>query len=62
MNQRHRNHEILRIKATIGIKRAERSFDERCYPAEAMLNPERYETLGLQRRLNRLLKEHHAKL
>jgi len=57
MNQRHRNHEILRIMGTIGIKRAEYNHDARNGCLE---KPECYETLGLQRKLSRLKKERYA--
>ena len=60
MNQAHRNHEILRLMATIGIKNAERSHDQR-YGLDT--KPEIYETFAIQQRLNRLInqvKESHA--
>jgi len=54
MNMKHRNHEVLRLMATIGIKRAEYNHDARVGCLE---KPEMYETFGLQRRLNKLMKE-----
>jgi len=60
MNMKHRNHEVLRLMATIGIKRAEYNHDARVGCLE---KPEVYETFGLQQRLNRLInqvKECHA--
>lgn len=60
MNQAHRRHEVLRLMGTIGIKRAEYNHDARLGCLE---KPECYETMGLQQRLNRLMKlakESHA--
>jgi hypothetical protein len=54
MNERHRRHEVLRLLGTIGIKRAEYNHDARVGCLE---KPEVYETFGLQRRLNKLMKE-----
>lgn len=59
MNDSHRQREIIRVKAAIGIKLAEYSHDQRY--GLAMRYPERYVTTGLQRKLNKLLgKEQHA--